>query len=179
MELANHTDHQQRAREEINRVIAKHGWTFEAFNEMKYLDQCIAEGLRLHPPVSTIDRYTRQDYTIPGTDIIIEKGTPIYISLYGLQEDPKFWQAPEVFNPDRFAEGEPVPDAYIPFGTGPRMCVGMKVGQLHAKVVLSMLLQHYEIWQTKDHESVLDPRSTFTAAANGINLHFKEVEKSA
>ncbi|KAK2586912.1 hypothetical protein KPH14_009845 [Odynerus spinipes] len=177
MELANNMECQERARQDINKAIDKHGWTYEAFNEMKYLDQAIAEGLRLHPPVSTIDRYTRQNYQIPGTDIILEKGTPIYISLYGLQEDPKYFDEPEVYNPDRFAEGVPVPDAYIPFGTGPRMCVGMKVGQLHAKVVLAFLLRDYVIWQEEKDKSVLDPRSTFTAAANGINLHFKKIVK--
>lgn len=52
---------------------------------------------------------------------------------------------------------------------------GMKVGQLHAKVVLALLLRDYEMWQTKDNESFLNPRSTFTAAANGINLHFKKI----
>ncbi|XP_043504588.1 cytochrome P450 6k1-like [Polistes fuscatus] len=174
MELANNMKCQERAREDINKAIDKYGWTYEAFNKMKYLDQAIAEGLRLHPPVSTIDRYTRENYQIPGTDIIIEKGIPIYISLYGLQEDPKYFDEPEVYNPDRFAEGTYVPDAYIPFGIGPRMCVGMKVGQLHAKVVLALLLREYEIWQEEKDKSVLDPRSTFTAAANGIQLHFKK-----
>lgn len=51
----------------------------------------------------------------------------------------------------------------------------MKVGQLHAKIVLALLLRDYEIWQTKDNEIFLDPRSTFTAAGNGINLHFRKI----
>ncbi|KAL6258451.1 hypothetical protein P5V15_010407 [Pogonomyrmex californicus] len=175
MELANHPEYQKLARKDINRAIEEHGWTYEAFTDMKYLDQAILESLRLHPPVSTIDRYTRQDYQIPNTDITIEKGTPIYISLYGLGADPRFWDEPEVFNPDRFAENKNIPDAYMPFGSGPRMCVGMKVGQLHAKVVLALLLKDYEVWQTKEHTSFLDPRSTFTASGNGINLHFRKI----
>lgn len=64
MELASYPEYQQKAREDINKAIEKHGLTYEAFNDMKYLDQCIAEGVRLHPPVSTIDRYTRQDYQV-------------------------------------------------------------------------------------------------------------------
>ncbi|KAL0125643.1 hypothetical protein PUN28_004617 [Cardiocondyla obscurior] len=175
MELAKHQVYQDLARKDINNAIEKHGWTYEAFKEMKYLEQTILESLRLHPPVSTIDRYTRQNYKIPDTDIVIEKGTPIYISLYGLGTDPRFWDKPEIFNPDRFAEGNHIPDAYMTFGIGPRMCVGMKVGQLHAKVVLALLLRNYEIWQTEEHTSFLDPRSTFTAAGNGINLHFKKI----
>ncbi|XP_071582393.1 uncharacterized protein, partial [Temnothorax nylanderi] len=60
---------------------------------------------------------------ILNTDIIIEKGTPIYISLYGLGVDPRFWDEPEVYNTDRFAEGNAIPDTYMTFGMGPRMCV--------------------------------------------------------
>ncbi|XP_044584081.1 probable cytochrome P450 6d5 [Cotesia glomerata] len=177
MELAKKKEYQDRAREDIKKAIDKHRWTFEAFNDMKYLDQCIAEGVRLHPSVSTIDRYTLQDYKIPDTNIIIEKGTPIYISLYGLHGDPKFFDEPEVFNPDRFSEDQKISDAYIPFGAGPRMCVGMKVGQLHVKVVLSMILSEYEVHQNPEEIYKLDSRSTFTAAANGINIEFRKLIK--
>ncbi|XP_014213303.1 cytochrome P450 6k1 [Copidosoma floridanum] len=175
MELAAHPEYQEKARRDIERAIKEHGLTYEAFNDMKYLDQCIAEGVRLHPPVSTIDRYTRQNYTIPGTNIVIEKGTPIYVSLYGMQEDPRFFEQPEVYDPSRFNDESQVSDAYIPFGIGPRMCVGMKVGQLHAKVVLAMILSEYIVVQKPENKLVLDPRSTFTAAADGINLHFRKV----
>lgn len=64
MELARQKECQQKAREDILDAIEKHGWTYEAFNEMKYLDKCVAEGVRLHPSVSTIDRYTRNDYQV-------------------------------------------------------------------------------------------------------------------
>lgn len=64
MELANNHEYQEEARKDVNKAIEKHGLTYEAFNDMKYLDQCIAEGIRLHPPISTLDRYTRQDYKV-------------------------------------------------------------------------------------------------------------------
>lgn len=64
MELARKKECQDKARAEILRSLQMHGLTYEAFNDMKYLDQCIAEGVRLHPSVSTIDRYTRQDYKV-------------------------------------------------------------------------------------------------------------------
>nr|UEN71142.1 cytochrome P450 4AV17 [Meteorus pulchricornis] len=172
MELARNKEFQDRAREDILKAIKTHGWSYAAFNEMKFLGQCIAEGVRLHPPVSTIDRYTREDYTIPGTNITIEKGTPIYISLYGLHGDARFFKEPDVFNPDRT---DRISDAYIPFGIGPRMCVGMNVGLLHAKIVIAMILRDYEIYQSPDIKSNLDPRSTFTAAANGIDIVFKKL----
>ncbi|KAG4076397.1 hypothetical protein HA402_005840 [Bradysia odoriphaga] len=114
MELARQKECQNKAREDIMNAISKHGWTYEAFNDMKYLDKCVAEGVRLHPSVSTIDRYTRKDYQIPGTDVIIEKGTPIYISLYGLQQDRKYFEEPELFKPERHHENQKLSDGYIP-----------------------------------------------------------------
>ncbi|XP_043473067.1 cytochrome P450 6k1-like [Leptopilina heterotoma] len=176
MELAKHSEFQQKAREDVNAAIEKHGLTYEAFNDMKYLEQCIAEGIRLHPPVATIDRYTRQDYQIPGTDVVLEKGTAVYISLYGLHQDPQYFKDPSAYNPERYNEGVNISEAYIPFGVGPRMCVGMKIGQLHAKVVIAMILRKYEMGQLPIDKISLDNRSTFTAAANGINLQFKEVQ---
>ncbi|XP_043461775.1 cytochrome P450 6k1-like [Leptopilina heterotoma] len=178
MELAKHPEFQQKAREDINAAIEKHGLTYNAFNDMKYLDQCIAEGIRLHPPVATIDRNTRQDYQIPGTDVVLEKGTAVYISLYGLHQDPQYFEDPSAYNPERYNERVNISEAYIPFGVGPRMCVGMKIGQLHAKVSIAMILRKYEIRQLPIDKISLDNRSTFTAAANGINLQFKEVDSS-
>lgn len=64
MELAKHPEYQELARQDVNNAIEKYGWTYEAFKEMKYLEQAILESLRLHPPVSTIDRYTREDYKV-------------------------------------------------------------------------------------------------------------------
>ncbi len=61
---------------------------------------------------------------IPGTQTIIEKGTPVYISLYGLQQDEKYFADPEHYDPERYNEDRKISDAYIPFGIGPRMCVG-------------------------------------------------------
>ncbi|XP_012532603.1 cytochrome P450 6k1 [Monomorium pharaonis] len=174
MQLAKHPEYQKLAREDVNRAIEKYDWTFEAFQNMKYLQQIIFETLRMHPPVGTIDRNTLQDYKIPNTDIIIEKGTPLYISLYGIGLDPRFWNEPEVFNPDRFAEGY-IPEAFMTFGTGHRMCIGLKLGQLHAKVILALLLRNYEVWQVEEHTSFLDRRSTLTTAGNGIYLHFKKI----
>lgn len=59
---------------------------------------------------------------IPGTDVTIEKGTAVYVSLSGLQTDPAHFPEPDRFDPERFAADRPASDAYLPFGRGPRMC---------------------------------------------------------
>ncbi|CAF4904828.1 unnamed protein product [Pieris macdunnoughi] len=176
MELAKNSEYQDRARECIKTAIAQHGWTVEAFNNMKYLDQVIAEGLRLHPSVSTLDREALHDYKIPNTDIVIEAGTAVYISLFGTHRDPKFFDRPEEFDPDRFTEDKKVSDNYLAFGSGPRQCIGVKAGQLYMKVVLSMILLKYKLNHKQTEDLQLDRRATFTTAAKGINLEFVKIQ---
>ncbi|CAD6230896.1 GSCOCT00006873001.2-RA-CDS [Cotesia congregata] len=177
MELAQNKDYQNRAREDVKKAVAEHGWTFEAFDNMKYLDLCIAEGVRLYPPVVHLDRYTRQDYKVPDTDLLLKKGTPIFVSVYGLHTDPKHFENPRSFIPERFSEAANLNGAYFPFGGGPRMCIGKKIGQMHVKVVLSKILSEYEIDRNPEEMYNVDRRSTFTASANGVNIELKPLKK--
>lgn len=64
LELANNMECQEKCREDIQKAVEKYGLTYDSFREMKYLEQAIMEGVRLHPPVATIDRYTRSDYKV-------------------------------------------------------------------------------------------------------------------
>lgn len=66
-------------------------------------------------------------FKIPDTDIVIEKGTAVYVSLYGMHEDDRFFDEPLVFNPNRFDNDMKISDAYLPFGIGPRSCVGKTI----------------------------------------------------
>ncbi|XP_061729694.1 cytochrome P450 6k1-like [Cydia pomonella] len=178
MELARHKAFQDEARADIRQAIEKHGWTYDAFKEMRVLEQCIREAMRMHPQVSTLDRVGKEDYKIPGTNYTIEKGTAIYISIYGLHEDPMHFENPRTYDPGRFNKDRVVSDAYLPFGAGPRMCLGTKIGLLHTKAVVSMILAHYEIHQNPEEEHVLDSRSTFTAAADGLMIQFRKLDEN-
>lgn len=67
------------------------------------------------------------DYKIPGSDVTIEKGTPIFIPMFGLHYDEKYFPEPNKYDPERFSEenlAKIVPFSYIPFGEGPRNCIG-------------------------------------------------------
>ncbi|XP_063822387.1 cytochrome P450 6k1-like [Ostrinia nubilalis] len=172
MELAKATEAQEKARNEIKQAIEKHGLTLEALNEMKYLDKCISETVRLYPPVPIVDRVALQDYEIPETGFVIKKGTPVFVSLFGLQRDPKLFEDPETFRPERFDSDKTITDGYMPFGEGPRKCIAVQVSQLHVKLVLSMILSKYQVRQVESANYKLDHRSSFTAAATGINLEY-------
>ena len=130
-ELAKHQDIQDKLREEINSILAKHNGeiTYEAIQDMKYMDQVINESLRKYPPVALITRKCVKDYKVPGQDVMIEKGTMVFVPVFGIHHDKEFYPDPEKFDPDRFTEENKSKRhryAHIPFGEGPRNCIGMQ-----------------------------------------------------
>ncbi|XP_020286172.1 cytochrome P450 6k1-like isoform X2 [Pseudomyrmex gracilis] len=127
-ELAKHPEIQKRVRQEIlEKIKAANGLTYDAVRNMKYLHQVINETLRLYPPAPILDRLTVTEYTFPGTKITIEKGTPVYVSVRGLHTDPRYYADPARFDPERFSDekkNEITPCTFVPFGEGPRNCIG-------------------------------------------------------
>ena len=81
----------------------------------------------MYPSLPTLQRVCTKNYKIPDSDIVLEKGTQIFISTIGIHNDPTYYTNPEVFNPDNFSQemkSNRHPFAYMPFGLGPRMCIG-------------------------------------------------------
>jgi cytochrome P450 family 6 len=92
------------------------------------------ETLRKYPPGPFLPRECTKNYTLPGTDITIEKGTLIIIPVMGLHRDQKYYPDPEKFDPDRFSEemkNNKPQFAYLPFGEGPRVCIGKRYCTQH------------------------------------------------
>ncbi|KAF2893765.1 hypothetical protein ILUMI_12410 [Ignelater luminosus] len=173
---------QDRVREEIRTVIKKHGGiTYEAIQEMDYLNMTVKETLRKYPVLPFIDRRCTKPYNIPGTDVTIEKDVPIYISLLGLHYDAEYFPNPEKYDPERFTienKSTRPADAYIPFGEGPRNCIGARFGELGTKVALIRILAEFEVEVCKKTRIPLkfDPKGFLIAPKNGIDLHFKRKE---
>lgn len=94
--------------------------------KLPYLDMVISEALRKYPPLPLLDRVADSNYHVPGTDLVIEKGTPVYVSLLGLHYDPEYFENPEKFDPERFSNTnkDSAKRAYYPFGDGPHACIG-------------------------------------------------------
>lgn len=87
----------------------------------------ISETLRRYPILTVLDREAEQNYKVSNYDLVIEKGTSIYISLLGLHYDPEYFPDPEKYDPERFSEENihKIPQCvYMPFGEGPRKCIG-------------------------------------------------------
>ncbi|XP_076232644.1 cytochrome P450 6k1 [Calliopsis andreniformis] len=172
-ELAKQPDIQKRARDEVLEKLKLEGLTYEAVQNMKYLHQVLSEALRLYPPAPLLDRVATEDYKVPGTDIVIEKGTPIYIPLCGLHRDPKYFPDPLRFDPDRFSDvnkDKIVPGTYLPFGEGPRNCIGMRLGQLQSLIGIITVLKDYELAVDPEQEGLVDPKNVFLQAVDGFRL---------
>lgn len=95
----------------------------------------------MHPPVPVIVRKATKDYKIPDSDVTIEKGTSVTICNYGMQMDEKYFPNPEKFEPERFADEEKSKTnnyAYLPFGGGPRFCIGM-----FTKIIKTFFVTHW------------------------------------
>ncbi|XP_008192269.1 probable cytochrome P450 6a14 [Tribolium castaneum] len=149
-ELATNPDIQGKLREEINTVLAKHDgqMTYEAMMEMTYMEKVLNETLRKHPPIPFLFRRCTKDYTIPETSVKLRKGDDVGISIVGIHNDPEYYPNPEKFIPERFNEENKnarPPFTWIPFGEGPRICIGLRFGMLQSKVGLTALLKNYKI----------------------------------
>lgn len=149
-ELGKNQKLQEKTRNEIREVIKKHNGhiTYDAFQEMTYLRQVVDETLRLHSPVHATSRVAVKPYKFKNTDLTIEIGTPVILPIMGLARDPEYFPDPEKFDPDRFgAENRASLNSrvYLPFGEGPRNCVGMRFGIMQSSMGLIRILDNFKI----------------------------------
>lgn len=121
------------------------------------------------------------DYTVPGTNHTIPAGTFVQIPMYALQHDPDHFPDPDRFDPDRFLP-EVVksrhPYAYVPFGEGPRICIGMRFGVMQAKIGLVSLLQSFK-FRVNSRTPIpmeFEPASVTLSPRNGMYLQIERIK---
>uniref|UniRef100_A0A8C8SEU2 unspecific monooxygenase n=1 Tax=Pelusios castaneus TaxID=367368 RepID=A0A8C8SEU2_9SAUR len=151
-ELATHPDVQQKLQQEIDSVLPnKTPLTYDVLMQMEYLDMTVNEILRLFPLGGRLERVCKKDVEING--MIIPKDTVVMIPPFVLHRDPEYWPEPEEFRPERFSkENKEIldPYTYLPFGAGPRNCIGMRFALLSMKVAIASLLQNFTIKPCKE-----------------------------
>ncbi|NXA04240.1 CP3A9 protein, partial [Sapayoa aenigma] len=151
-ELATHPDVQQKLLEEIDTALPnKAPLTYESLMKLEYLDMVVNETLRVYPLGGRIERTCKKDVEING--VTIPKGTIVTIPPYVLHRNPEYWPNPDEFRPERFSKEnkETVdPYTYLPFGAGPRNCIGMRFALLTLKVAITALLQHFTFQVCKE-----------------------------
>ncbi|XP_060247070.1 cytochrome P450 3A1 isoform X1 [Meriones unguiculatus] len=150
--LATYPDIQKKLQEEIDRALPnKASPSYDSVMEMEYLDMVLNETLRLYPIANRLERVCKKDVEING--VFIPKGSIVMIPSYALQHDPQHWPEPEKFRPERFSKenkGKIDPYLYLPFGYGPRNCIGMRFALMNMKLALTKVLQNFSFQPCKE-----------------------------
>lgn len=144
---------QDRVYEEITRVVQGETPTQEELNSLAYTESTVNETLRLYPPVPIVTRQAKDTRTYNG--VTIPKGTLVQIPFFHILKDPKIWPEPDEFKPERF---DPVerqkrdPLAFVCFGHGPRICLGMRLAYLELKIALVCILRRVKVILNEETE---------------------------
>jgi cytochrome P450 len=124
--------------------IGDNGVTVGDLDRLPLLGQVVKETLRLYPPAWVFDRSPRHDLTLGGYRL--PKGANVLFSPWVVHRDPKRWEAPDEFRPERFQDRVAPPrGAYLPFGDGPRICLGNRFADTEIRLVLATLLPLVEL----------------------------------
>lgn len=184
-ELVGNPDIQQKLFEEIRAKQedldeAGKEISYETIRELKYLDMVVSETLRKWPPAPVTDRVCTKDFHYKdeetGLEITLEKGNGIWAPIYALQRDAQYFPEPDRFHPERFAEENRHlinPDAYIPFGVGPRSCIANRFALMEVKSLLYHLVLHFELVPTKKTNLPVKVTNYFGAISKDIFLGLK------
>jgi len=172
--LAQHPQVVAQLRADMDRVLGSRTATFADLPNLGYALQIIQETMRLYPPAWIIDRVAQEDDTY--NDLRLPKGTLISIYLLGIHHAASLWEDAEAFRPERFAPEQikqQPPYAYIPFGGGPRLCIGNQFALTEMQLVLLEMLRRFEVEWVEQPPIQLQPLITLRPRQE-IRLRFKK-----
>jgi cytochrome P450 len=157
---------------EIDTVIGARDASSADLPRLPYARAVIAESMRLYPPAYLVGRRALEPYAIPGTDYVVPARTVVLISQYLLHRDPRFWDEPERFMPERWLDEERAERhryAYFPFGAGPRVCIGEHFAWMEAILALATIAQRWQLRLVPGQKIEMQPIITLRAK-NGIKM---------
>src|ERR1700731_37018 len=143
--LSSRPDCLERVRQEFDSVLGEAPLSYSDVPKFEFLTQVIQEGLRLYPPFWMIDREAVADDR--GGDLAIPRGSTVILYVYGAHHASRYWGSPESFDTERFTKANEklrTPFTYLPFGGGPRGCIGGNYAMLQILMILSDLLRKYD-----------------------------------
>ncbi|XP_059482598.1 cytochrome P450 9e2-like isoform X2 [Neocloeon triangulifer] len=184
MVLGGEKDVQEKLREEVDDAFAKSGngkLSYDAIQGMKYLDMVISEVQRLIPVTPFGDRICNKDLDLPEYGINFKEGDIVGIPFYAFSRDPEHFPDPDEFKPERFSEENKhkiKPFTFMPFGSGPRGCIGNRFALLEVKIALAYTLAFCEIdLNTPDQYPIrLDKTKIENSPIGGFMLKIKPRE---
>lgn len=172
--LVNRQDIQDRMREELNELLEREEkFDYNTVTQLQYMEAVMFETMRVYPPITMfVTRLADKDYKYK--DFTIPANTGIIVPVYELHHDPRLWEEPEKFDPERFIgsnKGKISPVAWQPFGCGPRNCIGMRFALLEAKLALALMLTKYKLVpgpSTESGEIEIEHKIVGIAPKNGV-----------
>lgn len=170
--LAHQPDAVRRIREEVEHVSSGGELNMEMVKKLEFTKAVFKETLRLYPPLGFIPRVAMRNGQMG--DLKFPKGALVLIAPWLLHRHEALWENPDRFNPDRFAASreKAIPQgAYIPFGLGPRVCIGAAFAQVEATLILARVVSRYDM-EIKRPEDVYPAARLTTRTVNGIEAKF-------
>jgi cytochrome P450 len=143
--LSTRPDCVERIRREFDSVLGERSMSYSDVPKFEFTTQAIMEALRLYPPFWMVDRMALTDDRVG--DIAIPQGSTVVVFIYGAHHSPQYWENPESFDEERFAkvnDKQHTPFTHLPFGAGPRGCIGGNYAMLQILMILSVLLRKYD-----------------------------------
>lgn len=157
-----------RLKAELKEVLGDRAPTAADLPKLKFLENVIKETMRMYPPAWVFDRQPKEDVVIRGCKI--PKGSTVYLSPYVLHRDPRWFPEPEKFRPQRFEQERSIPKgAYIPFGSGPRYCIGHAFAMQEAKLILATIFSRAHLTPDPTCRVVPAPSATL-GFKNGLRM---------
>ncbi|GAA2409648.1 cytochrome P450 [Streptomyces glaucosporus] len=156
--LAAHPRVRDLVREEARGVLGDRVPEADDLHKLTYTTQVVQEAMRLYPPVWVLPRVARRADEVGG--YAVSAGADVLVCPYTLHRHPEFWDDPERFDPGRFdaSRSSSRPRyAYIPFGGGPRFCVGSSLGMMEAVFVTALVTRDLDLSAAAGHEAVAEP----------------------
>ncbi|MGI5186198.1 cytochrome P450 [Dactylosporangium sp. CA-152071] len=156
-----HPDVRQRLHDEAVEVLGDRLPVFEDLHRLRYTSMVLEEVMRLYPPVWILPRKAQRADEVGGYRV--PAGADVLVCPYTLHRHPAFWPEPERFDPDRFDPGRTAGTAerpryaYIPFGAGPRFCVGNHLGMMEAAFVIALLMRDLRMEKVPGYRVVAEP----------------------
>lgn len=144
--LGKHPEVEENLHSELEAVLDGRPPTVEDLSRLPYTDAVIKESMRLYPPAWAIGREALEDCEIGGFHVPAK--TQMFISQYVVHRDPRFFDDPETFSPERWLDGstDDLPKfAYFPFGGGPRLCIGQSFAKMEAALLLATIARRFEL----------------------------------
>lgn len=161
MLLAQHPEVEAKLWDELNTVLGGRLPSIEDLVQLQYANMVIKESMRLYPPVAIFGREAVEDYQLDGYEI--PSGCVVMLSQWVMHRHPKYFDNSEEFIPERWEndlEKRLPRGVYIPFGDGPRICIGKGFAMMEAVLILATVAQKYKLTLIEDHPIVPQPSIT-------------------